>query len=107
VATCENVECGENHEGIWFDDYDMLTPYTPSTDWSQGGPIIERERISTAKDPSDAYWQACINCATSSMFGPGLCGDHWHYGPTPLIAAMRCYVASKLGDEVEIPEELK
>jgi len=28
-------------------------------------------------------------------------------GPTPLIAAMRCYVASKLGDEVEIPEELK
>jgi hypothetical protein len=27
-------------------------------------------------------------------------------GPTPLIAAMRCYVASKLGDEVELPEEL-
>jgi hypothetical protein len=27
-------------------------------------------------------------------------------GPTPLIAAMRCYVASKLGDEVEIPSEL-
>lgn len=33
---------------------------------------------------------------------------HKHYlcGPTPLIAAMRCFVASKLGDEVEIPEEL-
>jgi hypothetical protein len=30
-----------------------------------------------------------------------------YHGPTPLIAAMRCYVASKLGDEVEIPEELK
>jgi hypothetical protein len=28
------------------------------------------------------------------------------YGHTPLIAAMRCYVASKLGDEVEIPQEL-
>lgn len=27
--------------------------------------------------------------------------------PTPLIAAMHCYVANKLGDEVEIPEELK
>ena len=27
-------------------------------------------------------------------------------GPTPLIAAMRCYVASKLGDDVDIPEEL-
>ena len=30
-----------------------------------------------------------------------------HLGKTKLIAAMRCYVASKLGDEVEIPEELK
>ena len=28
-------------------------------------------------------------------------------GPTPLIAAMRCYVASKLGDEVEVPVELQ
>jgi hypothetical protein len=28
------------------------------------------------------------------------------YGITPLIAAMRCYVASKLGDEVEIPAGL-
>jgi hypothetical protein len=28
------------------------------------------------------------------------------HGHTPLIAAMRCYVASKLGDEVEIPDEL-
>lgn len=27
-------------------------------------------------------------------------------GPTPLIAAMRCFVASRLGDEIEIPEEL-
>ena len=28
------------------------------------------------------------------------------HGPTPLIAAMRCYVASKLGDEVDVPDEL-
>ena len=28
------------------------------------------------------------------------------YGPTALIAAMRCYVASKLGEEVDVPEEL-
>jgi hypothetical protein len=28
-------------------------------------------------------------------------------GPTPLVAAMRCYCASKLGDEVDVPEELK
>ena len=28
------------------------------------------------------------------------------FGPTPLIAAMRCFVASKLGDEVDVPDEL-
>jgi hypothetical protein len=32
---------------------------------------------------------------------------HQGHGPTPLIAAMRCYVQSKLGDEVEAPEELQ
>jgi hypothetical protein len=32
--------------------------------------------------------------------------DCGYYGPTPLIAAMRAYVASKLGDEVVIQEEL-
>lgn len=77
----------------WFADY----TYTPSTDWSQGGPIIEREKL-------DVMW----------------CGDRWcayamtpdketqlvDEGPTPLIAAMRCYVASRLGDTIDIPEEL-
>ena len=28
------------------------------------------------------------------------------FGPTPEIAVARCYVASKLGDEVEVPDEL-
>jgi hypothetical protein len=69
-----------------------------STDWAIGGPIIERERIrlmhteELGKNP----WSAI------------LAGAHYaEFGPTPLIAAMRCYVASKLGDEVDIPEELK
>jgi hypothetical protein len=68
--------------------------YSPSTDWSQGGPIIERERIHV--QPSiGGVWQAEL------VFGKQ------SYGPTPLVAAIRCYVASKLGDDVEIPEELK
>jgi len=32
--------------------------------------------------------------------------DEGVYGPTPLIAAMRCFVASKLGEEVDVPQEL-
>jgi hypothetical protein len=69
--------------------------YLPSTDWAQGGPIIEREKIATAPDTGLDWWVASIK--------GGILIDH---GPTPLIAAMRCYVASKLGDVVKIPEEL-
>ena len=67
--------------------------FCPSTDWSQAGPIIERERITAIAMPNGTW-------ATSTPL-------HTFHHPTPLIAAMRCYVASKLGDEVEIPEGLK
>ena len=69
--------------------------YYPSTDWAQGGPIIEREGIDLQYQGGDNdKWAADMFGAECSV-----------YGDTPLIAAMRCYVASKLGDEVE-PEEL-
>jgi hypothetical protein len=68
-----------------------------STDWAQGGPIIEREHISAFY----VYW------GEWEAFDDKTMPPSKHRGPTPLIAAMRCYVASKLGDEVEIPEELK
>jgi len=65
-----------------------------STDWAQGGPIIEREGMDVLR--LDVGWEVTHPVARPSG-----------YGPTPLIAAMRCYVASKLGDEVEIQEELE
>jgi hypothetical protein len=71
--------------------------YVPTTDWAQGGSIIERENISVAgKDHLHDCW------AAMNQYGRNM-----QNGPTPLIAAMRCYVVAKLGDEVEIPEELK
>jgi hypothetical protein len=70
--------------------------YNYSTRWAQGGPIIEREKINTVWYGT---WLASMP-ADSTGESAGF------YGPTPLIAAMRCYVASKLGDEVEIPKEL-
>lgn len=66
----------------------------PSTDWAQGGPIIERERI-------DVYFQHDLQWCAANQTGFDCVGK------SPLIATMRCYVASKLGDEAEIPEELK
>ena len=76
-----------------------------STDWAQGGPIIEQEKLDISFIPEDAPEQSFWIAKTLL---PATHRDFWHtgYGTTPLIAAMRCYVSSKLGDEVEIPEEL-
>ena len=70
--------------------------FKPSTDWSQGGPIIERERIST--QTTEDYWYADLTTESGAFIQ--LVGD------TALVAAMRCYVASKLGNEVDAPDEL-
>lgn len=73
------------------------------TDWAQGGPIIEREwiELQNGSNLHPDLWGACKWSDTDA--GTPL----WEgSGPTPLTAAMRCYVASKLGDEIEIPEEL-
>ena len=82
VAKCEGFEPFGDGNLVYY-----------STFWTLGGPIIERERICLIDQGGD-YWQA-------------LWGWKEAFGPTPLVAAMRCYVASKLGDEIEIPEELK
>jgi hypothetical protein len=71
--------------------------FKPSTDWAQGGPIIEREGISVATDDVEPWCGFIEDDEINTLF---------FSGPTPLIAAMRCYVASKLGDEIEVPNEL-
>ena len=84
-------------------DYDL---YSPTTDWAQGGPIIGQKIGNLWKhnklDPNEPdVW-------TAAAYHKAPDGTMLYYeeGPTPLIAAMRCYVASKLGDEIDIPEEL-
>ena len=78
-----------------------MDEYSYSTDWAQGGPIIEREGINLDNYAKNPKWSAWTPAPDRES------GEAQAYGPTPLIAAMRCYVASKLGDEVEIPWELK
>ena len=75
-----------------FDFWDYC--FNPSTNWVQGGSIIEREKISVWWD---GVWHAKYD---------GCRPDQVQDADAPLIAAMRCYVASKLGDEVEVPDEL-
>jgi len=80
-------------------------PFSPSTDWQHGGPIIEREQIAVVSpDISNMGrvrhvkgWHASIPWTID-----GENSFASEFGPTPLIAAMRCFVASKFGDEVEL-----
>ena len=101
----ELVMMKEGVESVWFDTFN------PSTDWAQGGTIIEREGIELL----------CNLTATEAarFSAPGVHAD-WQafyrsdrrtaarqFAITPLIAAMRRFVASRMGDIIEIPKELK
>lgn len=73
---------------------DYWAPFSPSSSWADGGPIIEREQIclnSEATTLAGFIWQAMVP------------ENSWVSGATPLVAAMRAYVASKFGEEVELP----
>jgi hypothetical protein len=111
VAKCEGYDEHEwDHEvsNMWLirrstqTEHWLIDYFQPSTDWSQGGAIIEREDL--------AIGHANSGEAPENRFGASKIGIHpWAIeagGPTKLIAAMRCYIASKVGDEIEIPKEL-
>jgi hypothetical protein len=85
---------GSNSPGAYVASL-CWSSYNPSTDWAQGGPIIEREGILFARTNDGEMYRAWIVRRNASAIGP-----------THMIAAMRCYVASRLGGEVDIPEDL-
>lgn len=70
------------------DQRKMWLHYRPHADWSQGGPIVEREGINIARKPN-AEWMACHSKNARTI----------QSGPTALVAAMRAFVASKFSDE--------
>lgn len=121
VAKCEGVEVQYCPSYCYTDiDEDGLrNAYEPSTSWKDGGPIIEREGVGVYREckaniSAGFVWSYVAGVIWEAIIGVYYVGAHEGsqqgvriVGPTPLIAAMRCYVASKLGDEIEIPEELK
>jgi hypothetical protein len=88
-----------------------------STDWSEGGAIIENENINLIKvtnGPFKYVWAAMIEYGQQAGFSHDFDEKFYYFtenelvrGPTPLIAAMRCYVQSKLGAEIKVPEGLQ
>jgi hypothetical protein len=93
VAWAENITI-KHFSGVFY----LLDgdEWNPTRNWAQGGPIIEREGINIIQSGS---WFAEMDADHSG-------GVIHAEGDTPLIAAMRCSVASKRGDEVDVPEEL-
>ena len=92
----------DSREGLIIQNILGWFHYRPSEAWQQGGPIIEREKIDLNYFADGSYENGGAWMATLTN-GPAVSEE---VGPTPLVAAMRCYVASKLGDEVEVPNEL-
>ena len=80
-------------------DAALIQDWEPSTTWGQCGPLIEHHRVMieplTRIDHPEGGWHAGFKDRIGVL-----------HGPTPLIAACRAIVAAKLGDEVEVPEEL-
>lgn len=74
---------------------DSVTVWNPSTDWVCGGPIIEREGLVIAPRAHPEFI-ATMTWASQPYSGKSA----QHIGSTPLIAAMRAFVASKFGEEV-------
>ena len=68
-----------------------------------GAMLAERHEIGYRRNvpcTKGREWEALPSLTTKGA------GMYFTYGSTPLIAMMRCFVASKLGDEVDVPEEL-
>lgn len=105
--------------------------FSPSTDWCEAGPIIERANITIIRaydeEEVDAkgfctekripQWFAECGSWIGNPTSTSYEGEHMaptfmvgeaggHYGTTPLIAAMRSFVAFKLGAVVEVPAPL-
>lgn len=106
VAKCEGKDnfCELHAGNIWYGTVSSgFIQYDPLNNWAQAGLIIESNEIGIKRNipcSSGREWEA-----SPSLTAKGA-GGQYGYGKTPLIAAMRCYVASKLGDYIEVPDAL-
>ena len=83
-----HMVCGTSHLEHGF----LVRHYSPSTDWAQGGRLIEKHVTALNQSGTESWWAHAE--------------DRLGLGPTPLIAGCRAIVASALGDSVKIPKEL-
>ena len=100
-AVLESQEPKNPHNVNLVLEGDFDGPYQYSTDWALAGPIIEREGIVFVLRE-----QGWVAAREFWYLQDAADNDLLSTGPTPLIAAMRAYVQSAMGDEADVPEEL-
>lgn len=123
VAKCEGFTCpvyeGWEDGEVWLECFNadegrVYAGFFPSNErfkyttvWAEGGPIIEREMSKLVRNVGGTF-TAQIRHEMDHPLVAHKVPAGWTNaaGPTPLVAAMRCYITSKLGASVEIPEEL-
>lgn len=117
VCRAQHPKASMSASHVWLptsDGEDDFLIDAMSTDHTQGGPLMDREFISTSYDYAWVYDPDNVDPDDVPDNG-----DRWYaeirrgshdfvsdYGPTRLVAAMRCYVTSKLGAVVEVPDDL-
>lgn len=97
VAQVEGITYNPNYLGV--SDfrgpkpvYSSISNYSPSTDWSKGGPLIDKCITALNQSGTETWWAHCE--------------DRLGLGPSALIAACRAIAAAKLGDTVSVPARL-
>lgn len=99
VATCEGHLASVTKSGEVIILREGITDYfDPSRNWGWAGPIKERQGISSGPAAGGGFWAGKCPINDGETLGME--------GPTELIAIARCYVASVMGETVEVPEEL-
>ncbi|OKP02214.1 phage protein NinX family protein [Xenorhabdus eapokensis] len=84
---------------VFVNDNRSIGVYSPSADWAKCGQLIEKHYIELNFNSVNEEWSAYI-------FSFEELESVIEDGESPTIAICRAVVAAKLGDEVEIPDEL-
>lgn len=109
VAICEGLGVRLSNGTLYFDGCDIECCY--STDWGEGGPIIDREHIEVRPTFTEGGYRTSVSVdavAARIMLPNGATRFNpdavvFAYGNTRLEAALRCYVKSKFGDVINLP----
>lgn len=114
-------------QGAWWYTDPLKAPFgeriykadwKPSTDWSQGGPLIDKYDVELIRFGEQAWYERdpqwnqkpCVGAVIRHAPYDTVSGDihieECMTGETRLIAACRAIVRAKLGETAQVPAEL-